>query len=64
MKGQGNAPSLRGVGDKHSQEEIVTIIKEGYNGMPPMYDQAVAQGVTDEEITHLAEWLAKQKAEQ
>ncbi|MDT0123529.1 c-type cytochrome [Paenibacillus sp. RRE4] len=64
MKGQGNAPSLRGVGDKHSQEEIVTIIKEGYNGMPPMYDQAIAQGVTDEEITHLAEWLAKQKAEQ
>ncbi|KQY87782.1 menaquinol-cytochrome C reductase [Paenibacillus sp. Root52] len=64
MKGGAAGPSLRGVGDKHSQEEILTIIKEGYNTMPKMYDQAIAQGVTDEEITHLTEWLAKQKAEQ
>ncbi|MNC80438.1 hypothetical protein D3C75_1332230 [compost metagenome] len=52
------------MGDKHSQEEILTIIKDGYNEMPAMYNQAIAQGVTDEEITHLTEWLAKQKAEQ
>jgi len=64
MKGAGSVPALRGVGDKHSQEEILTIIKEGYNNMQPQYDNAIAQGVTDEEINHLAEWLAKQKAEQ
>lgn len=63
MKGA-SGPSLRGVGDKHSQEEILTIIKDGYNEMPPQYNNAIAQGVTDEEITHLTEWLAKQKAEQ
>ncbi|MGZ7445421.1 c-type cytochrome [Paenibacillus sp. TH7-28] len=58
-------PSLRGVGDKHSKEEIMSIIKEGYNGkMPAMYDTAIGAGVTDEELDHLAEWLAKQKTEQ
>lgn len=57
-------PSLRGVGDKHSKEEIVTIIKEGYNKMPPVYDAAIGAGLTDQEIDHLADWLAKQKAEQ
>ncbi|GJM76026.1 hypothetical protein HMSSN036_82420 [Paenibacillus macerans] len=55
-------PSLRGVGDKHSKEEIMSIIKEGYNGrMPAVYDTAIGAGVTDEELDHLAEWLAKQK---
>lgn len=58
-------PSLRGVGDKHSKEEIMSIIKEGYNGrMPAVYDTAIGAGVTDEELDHLAEWLAKQKTEQ
>ncbi|MEK5165093.1 c-type cytochrome [Paenibacillus sp. FSL R5-0527] len=58
-------PALRGVGDKHSKEEIMSIIKEGYNGkMPAMYDTAIGAGVTDEELDHLAEWLAKQKTEQ
>ncbi|MCM3698139.1 menaquinol-cytochrome c reductase cytochrome b/c subunit [Paenibacillus macerans] len=58
-------PSLRGVGDKHGKEEIMSIIKEGYNGkMPAMYDTAIGAGVTDEELDHLAEWLAKQKTEQ
>ncbi|MED4956326.1 c-type cytochrome [Paenibacillus macerans] len=58
-------PALRGVGDKQSKEEIMSIIKEGYNGkMPAMYDTAIGAGVTDEELDHLAEWLAKQKTEQ
>lgn len=63
MKGQ-SGPSLRGVGDVHGKDEILTIIKEGYNSMPKMYDQAIASGVTDEQIDQLAEWLASQKAEQ
>lgn len=64
LKGSG-APSLRGVGDKHDKEAILTIIKEGYNGkMPAVYDAAISAGLTDQDIDQLAEWLAKQKAEQ
>ena len=64
LKG-GAGPSLRGVGDKHDKEAILTIIKEGFNGkMPPMYDTAINAGLTDKDIDHLAEWLAKQKSEQ
>lgn len=63
LKGQG-APALLGIGDKHSQEEILTIIKEGVGGMPAQYDNNIAQGLTDEDINTLAEWLALQKAEQ
>lgn len=63
MKGAG-APSLRGIGDVHDKDAILTIIKEGYNGkMPPQYDNAIAAGLTDSDVDHLAEWLAKQKAE-
>ena len=63
LKG-GGGPSLRGIGDKHNKEEILTIIKEGFNGrMQPMYDTAKANGLSDDDIDHLAEWLAKQKAE-
>lgn len=63
LKGAGG-PSLRGVGDKHDQEGILTIIKEGLNGrMPEAYTAAKANGLSDEDIDHLAEWLAKQKAE-
>ncbi|MFD3258876.1 c-type cytochrome [Paenibacillus lentus] len=58
------APSLRGIGDKHSKDEILTIIHDGYKSMPSMYDAATTAGLTDEDIDHLAEWLAKQKAEQ
>ena len=64
MKGAAG-PSLRGVGDKHNKEDILKIIKEGYEGkMPAMYDSAIAAGLTDKDIDHLAEWLSKQKAEQ
>lgn len=63
LKGSGG-PSLRGVGDKHDKEAILAIIMEGYNGkMPAMYDAAVNAGLSDEDIDHLAEWLANQKAE-
>lgn len=63
LKGAGG-PSLRGIGDKHDKEAILSIIKEGYNDkMPAMYDTATTAGLTDEDIDHLAEWLANQKAE-
>ncbi|HEY2494301.1 MAG TPA: c-type cytochrome [Paenibacillus sp.] len=63
MKGA-SGPSLRGIGDVHDKDAILTIIKEGYNGkMPAQYDNAIAAGLTDQDVDHLAEWLAKQKAE-
>lgn len=61
MKGQGNAPGLRGVGDSLDKAAIAGIIKDGKGGMPPMHDTAIAAGVTEEELDQLAEWLASQK---
>ncbi|MNJ51882.1 Cytochrome c-551 precursor [compost metagenome] len=63
LKGAGG-PSLRGIGDKHDKDAILAIIHDGYKGMPSMYDTATNAGLSDEDIDHLAEWLAKQKAEQ
>ncbi|WP_028544277.1 c-type cytochrome [Paenibacillus taiwanensis] len=61
-----SAPSLRGIGDTLSKDEILKIIHEGKNDgkMPAMYDTAIGAGLTDQDIDHLAEWLAKQKAAQ
>ncbi|MGG1876962.1 MULTISPECIES: menaquinol-cytochrome c reductase cytochrome b/c subunit [Paenibacillus] len=61
LKGQG-APSLRGVGDTHSKEEILAIIHNGQGNMPPMTQAAEAAGVTEEQLDQLAEWLASQKS--
>lgn len=63
LEGQGSNPSLLGVGDRHDKEGIAEIIANGKGNMPPMKDTAKAQGVTDEELDQLAEWLASQKAE-
>ncbi|WP_438491087.1 c-type cytochrome [Paenibacillus sp. IHBB 3054] len=64
MKGGGSVPALRGVGDTHDKDAILTIIKEGQGQMPPMYETAVAAGLTEQDIDTLAGWLAKQKSEQ
>ncbi|WP_422660819.1 c-type cytochrome [Paenibacillus sp. EC2-1] len=61
MKGQGNAPGLRGVGDSLDKAAIAGIIKNGKGQMLPMHDTAIAAGVTEEELDQLAEWLASQK---
>ncbi|WP_195570924.1 c-type cytochrome [Paenibacillus sp. 1001270B_150601_E10] len=53
-------PSLRGIGDSLSQEDILKVLHEG--PMKAQYEQALAQGVTEEEITNIAAWLAKQKS--
>ncbi|MNV12666.1 Cytochrome c-551 precursor [compost metagenome] len=63
LKGAGG-PSLRGVGDTHDKEAILTIIKEGQGQMPKMYDIALGAGLSDQDIDALADWLAKQKSEQ
>ncbi|MBE1445939.1 MULTISPECIES: menaquinol-cytochrome c reductase cytochrome b/c subunit [unclassified Paenibacillus] len=56
-------PALRGVGDKHSQEEIMNIIKKGQGNMSAQYDENIKKGLTDADINKVAEWLAKQKKE-
>lgn len=56
-QGQGNAPALRGVGDKYSKEELAEIVAHGTeNGMPPFEGSLSA-----EEIDMVATWLSKQK---
>lgn len=59
LKGGGGGPSLRGIGDTKSQEEILTVLHEG--AMKPMYENALKAGVTEDEIVKITEWLAKQK---
>jgi menaquinol-cytochrome c reductase cytochrome b/c subunit len=65
LKGNKTAgfPPLLGVGDTYSKDEIMDIIKNGVGAMPPQYDYNIGQGITDEEMEALADWLAKQKAE-
>ena len=60
LKGQGG-PSLRGIGDAHSKEELLGIIHDGIGGMGPQYDANIAKGLTDKDIDTLADWLASQK---
>ncbi|WJH34184.1 c-type cytochrome [Paenibacillus aurantius] len=54
-------PALRGVGDKHSKDEIIGIIKKGQGAMTPQYDANISKGLTDADINKMAEWLASQK---
>lgn len=56
LKGQGNFPSLVGVGDHLTKEEIAEVITNGRGQMP-------AQGskLKPDEIDQLATWLSKQK---
>lgn len=57
LKGQ-SGPSLRGIGDTLSKDDILDILHNGKGNMPPMKDAA-----SEEELNHIADWLAKQKAE-
>jgi len=57
----GVMPALRGVGDKYSKDEIMSIIQNGTGTMPAQYDDNIGKGLTPEELDTLAEWLAMQK---
>jgi menaquinol-cytochrome c reductase cytochrome b/c subunit len=65
LKGQaGFAPPLLGVGDRYDLEGIIKIMKEGKgSGMPPMWEASIAQGLTEEDMNKLAEWLSIQKSQ-
>jgi menaquinol-cytochrome c reductase cytochrome b/c subunit len=55
----GAGPTLRGVGDQLSKEELVATITNGKGvGMPAFKDQ-----LSTEQIDQIATWLSKQKAE-
>lgn len=56
-------PALLGVGDKHSQDEILNIVKNGKGNMGKQYQANIDKGLTDADITKLTEWLSKQKAQ-
>jgi menaquinol-cytochrome c reductase cytochrome b/c subunit len=55
-------PSLRGIGDTYSAQEIMDIINNGIGNMVPQRQDNLAKGLTEEELNTLAEWLGKQKA--
>ncbi|MGG1313440.1 MULTISPECIES: menaquinol-cytochrome c reductase cytochrome b/c subunit [Cohnella] len=59
-----NGPSLRGIGDKLSKEELVDIITNGKNEGMPAFGKAKAgeSGLSDEQIDQIATWLSEQKA--
>ncbi|WP_276351573.1 c-type cytochrome [Cohnella caldifontis] len=56
----GNAPALRGVGDRLNKEQLVETITNGRNNgaMPAFKDQ-----LSSDQIDQIATWLEKQKAE-
>lgn len=58
------APSLRDIGDKLNQDQIMKVIKNGFgNGkMPAQYNNNIKKGLSDKQITQIAAWLAKQKS--
>ncbi|WP_166239420.1 c-type cytochrome [Paenibacillus turpanensis] len=66
LKGMANAgiPALRGVGDKFSKDELVTLMKDGIGKMPgKQWEESLKKGLTDADMDALATWLAAQKAE-
>jgi menaquinol-cytochrome c reductase cytochrome b/c subunit len=63
MPGSG-IPALLGVGDKHSKDEILGIIKNGKGNMPAQYKDNIAKGLSDADIDKLADWLSRQKKAQ
>ncbi|WP_442601080.1 c-type cytochrome [Paenibacillus sp. KN14-4R] len=62
LKGK-SGPPLLGVGDKHSKDEIMKIVKEGTpsGGMPAQYDANKQKGLSDADIDKMVTWLALQK---
>jgi len=56
-------PALLGVGDTHTKEDIMGIIKNGKGNMPAMYKPNIDKGLTDADIDKLADWLSKQKTQ-
>jgi menaquinol-cytochrome c reductase cytochrome b/c subunit len=63
LKGGPGAPTLINVGAKYDKEAILGIIKNGIGGMGAQYDANIGKGLTDADLTALADWLGKQKAE-
>lgn len=56
-------PALLGIGDTHTKDDIMGIIKNGKGNMPAMYKPNIDKGLTDADIDKLAEWLSKQKTQ-
>jgi len=64
ISGSSFAPSLRGIGDKYTADEIHDIILNGTpnKAMGEQLSGNLSKGLTEDDLRVLAEWLAKQKA--
>jgi len=62
LKGK-SAPSLIGVGDKYTADDIMKIVKEGTESkaMGAQYDSLKSSGLSDDDISTMVNWLAMQK---
>jgi menaquinol-cytochrome c reductase cytochrome b/c subunit len=58
----GAIPSLIGIGDKYTEEELAGIVHNGIGGMAPQYEDNIKKGLTEEEMNSLIAWLAQQTA--
>ncbi|WP_277586043.1 cytochrome c551 [Psychrobacillus antarcticus] len=54
LEGQGNAPALKNVGARLSQDEILNVIENGQGAMP-------GNIITGEDAQAVAKWLAEKK---
>lgn len=63
LRGGGGLPSLIGIGDKFTEEELADIVHNGIGGMAPQYDANIDKGLTAEELDTMIAWLAQQKYE-
>lgn len=63
LRGGGGIPQLIGIGDAHTEEELMTIVRDGIGGMAPQYDANINAGLSEAEIETLVAWLAKQTYE-
>ncbi|AJY77147.1 menaquinol-cytochrome c reductase cytochrome b/c subunit [Paenibacillus beijingensis] len=58
LKGSGSqVPSLHGIGERYSKEQLVDIVTNGKGSNMPAFKDTLNEG----EIDQLASWLAKQK---
>ncbi|GFR36907.1 menaquinol-cytochrome c reductase cytochrome b/c subunit [Insulibacter thermoxylanivorax] len=64
LMGSSFAPSLRGIGDKYTADEIHDIIINGKGIMAGQLQDNLNKGLTEDDLQVLADWLAKQQTQE
>ena len=64
LMGSSFAPTLRGIGDKYTADEIHDIIINGKGIMAGQLQDNLNKGLTEDDLQVLADWLAKQQTQE